>query len=176
MKTIGIVRRIDDLGRIVIPKEIRNTLRIKSGDNLDVMVYDNKIILQKFSNVAKVENLVCDYVSAFSSSLHIDILVSDRDRIVSSSDFLKDKYLNKEISDTLLRLIDCRDKVSSKQKADIEFVNGKLDSCYYSISSIVSNSDAVGSVVVFSSDRPLSVIEDSVSSVLAKLLVKHLEY
>ena len=54
MKTIGIVRRIDDLGRIVIPKEIRNTLRIKSGDNLDVMVYDNKIILQKFSNVAKV--------------------------------------------------------------------------------------------------------------------------
>ena len=46
MKTIGIVRRIDDLGRIVIPKEIRNTLRIKSGDNLDVMVYDNKIILQ----------------------------------------------------------------------------------------------------------------------------------
>ena len=97
MKTIGIVRRIDDLGRIVIPKEIRNTLRIKSGDNLDVMVYDNKIILQKFSNVAKVENVVCDYVSAFSSSLHIDILVSDRDRIVSSSDFLKDKYLNKEI-------------------------------------------------------------------------------
>ena len=68
MKTIGIVRRIDDLGRIVIPKEIRNTLRIKSGDNLDVMVYDNKIILQKFSNVAKVENVVCDYVSAFSSS------------------------------------------------------------------------------------------------------------
>ena len=90
--------------------------------------------------------------------------------------FLKDKYLNKEISDTLLRLIDCRDKVSSKQKADIEFVNGKLDSCYYSISSIVSNSDAVGSVVVFSSDRPLSAIEDSMSSVLAKLLVKHLEY
>ena len=44
MKTIGIVRRIDDLGRIGIPKEIRNTLRIKSGDNLDVMVYDNKII------------------------------------------------------------------------------------------------------------------------------------
>ena len=46
MKATGVVRRIDELGRIVIPKEIRNTLRIKSGDNLDVMVYDNKIILE----------------------------------------------------------------------------------------------------------------------------------
>lgn len=176
MKMMGIVRRIDDLGRIVIPKEIRNSLRIKSGDNLDVMVYDNKVILQKFSNIAKEENLVGDYVGVFSSSLNINILVTDRDKIISCSNGLDGEYLNKEISDSLLRLIDCRDKANSTKKVDIEFINKKIDTCYYSLVSIVSNSDAVGCVVFFSYEKPLSVLEDAMALMLAKLLAKHLEY
>jgi len=176
MKTTGIVRRIDDLGRIVIPKEMRNTLRIKNGDSLDVLVDDDKIILQKYSSIAKLEDKVNDYVLAFYSLLHINIIVSDRDKVISVSPNLENEYLYKEISDSLLRIIDSRDKIFSNQKTDVNFILEKMDNCYYSVSSIVSNSDAVGSVIFFSYDGSLSLIENELVSILAKLLARHIEW
>lgn len=172
----GIVRRIDDLGRIVIPKEIRNTLRIKNGDKLDIIAYDDRIILQKYSSIASCEDKVSDYVYAFSDVLGLNILVSDRDKIVASSSDGECKYLNKEISDTLLRLIDSRDKFYSKQKSEISIIKGVKDNYYYVIVSIVSNSDANGCVIVYSEDRYLDMLEESSAIVLAKILSKHLEW
>lgn len=172
---MGIVRRIDELGRIVIPKEIRNSLRIKNGDKIDILVDDDRIILKKYSSIASCEDKVSDYVSLFSSVFNINVLVSDRDRIIACSPLDESKYLNKEISDTLIRLIDSRDKVYSKQKSDISIISSVVDSYFYVIVSIVSNSDAVGSVVVYSSSKYLDSLEENIASILAKILAKHIE-
>ena len=65
MKTTGIVRRIDELGRIVIPKEMRKNLRIKTGDNLEIMVNDDTIVLKKFSEIENLETIALSYADSF---------------------------------------------------------------------------------------------------------------
>ena len=68
MKATGIVRRIDDLGRVVIPKEIRRTLRIREGDPLEIFTdREGEIILKKYSQLETIENVSVDYVEAFNS-------------------------------------------------------------------------------------------------------------
>ena len=66
MKTTGIIRRIDDLGRIVIPKELRCTLRIKNGDSLEIFVDHEDIILKKYSPMESIEEAACRYVDSFN--------------------------------------------------------------------------------------------------------------
>ena len=66
MKTTGVIRRIDELGRIVIPKEIRKSLRIKNGESLEVYLDGDSIILKKFSQIESLESISVDYVEAFN--------------------------------------------------------------------------------------------------------------
>ena len=68
MKTTGVIRRIDDLGRIVIPKEIRKNLRIKSGESVEIFVDGDSIILKKFSQIESLENVSVNYVEAFKDN------------------------------------------------------------------------------------------------------------
>ena len=74
MKTTGVIRRIDELGRIVIPKEIRKSLRIKNGESLEVFLDGDSIILKKFSQIESLENISVDYVEAFNQIIKHNII------------------------------------------------------------------------------------------------------
>ena len=75
MKTTGVIRRIDELGRIVIPKEIRKSLRIKNGESLEVYLDGDSIILKKFSQIESLESISVDYVEAFNQIIKHNIIV-----------------------------------------------------------------------------------------------------
>ena len=92
MKTTGVIRRIDELGRIVIPKEIRKSLRIKNGESLEVYLDGDSIILKKFSQIESLESISVDYVEAFNQIIKHNIIVTDRDKVVAVSGPLKKKY------------------------------------------------------------------------------------
>ena len=79
MKTTGVIRRIDELGRIVIPKEIRKNLRIKNGESVEIFVEGDSIILKKFSQIESLENVSVNYVEAFNQIIKHNIIVTDRD-------------------------------------------------------------------------------------------------
>ena len=96
MKTTGVIRRIDELGRIVIPKEIRKSLRIKNGESLEVYLDGDSIILKKFSQIESLESISVDYVEAFNQIIKHNIIVTDRDKVVAVSGPLKKKYLGKK--------------------------------------------------------------------------------
>ena len=86
MKATGIVRRIDDLGRVVIPKEIRRTLRIREGDPLEIFVdRDGEVILKKYSPISELGNFAKEYTEALYDSLGHNVLVCDRDSYYRSS-------------------------------------------------------------------------------------------
>ena len=85
MKTTGVIRRIDELGRIVIPKEIRKSLRIKNGESLEVYLDGDSIILKKFSQIESLESISVDYVEAFNQIIKHNIIVTDRDKVVAVS-------------------------------------------------------------------------------------------
>ncbi len=170
MKTTGVIRRIDELGRIVIPKEIRKTLRIKNGDNLEVFVEGDSIILKKYSQIESLEELSVDYVEAFNQIIKHNIIVTDRDKVVAVSGPLKKKYLGKEINEFTERSIERRDSFSEKQKKEFKIINDEEEIGYYTFASIVDNGDAIGSVIIVSTDTPITEVEDKMAIVLAHLL------
>jgi len=172
MKTTGVIRRIDELGRIVIPKEIRKSLRIKNGESLEVYLDGDSIILKKFSQIESLESISVDYVEAFNQIIKHNIIVTDRDKVVAVSGPLKKKYLGKNINEFTERSIERRDSFSEKQKKEFKIIEDEEDVGYYTFASIVNNGDAIGSVILISLDTPLSDTEDKLAIVLSNLLSK----
>ena len=117
MKLAGIVRRIDELGRIVVPKEIRKTLHIKNGENLEIFINDDTIVLKKYSELGNMQELSDTITETLNSTLKASILISDTDKYISISGPLKKKYLNDEISETILKYINDLKTVILKDKS-----------------------------------------------------------
>ena len=109
MKATGIVRRIDDLGRVVIPKEIRRTLRIREGDPLEIFTdRDGGVILKKYSPIEELSNFSKEYAEALQSTIGNIILICDKDNIISVSGATKKEYMDRKISIELERLMEER--------------------------------------------------------------------
>ena len=150
MKTTGVVRRIDDLGRIVIPKEIRKTLRIKDGESVEIFLNSDNIVLKKYSPLESLPDFYKDYVDSIYSEIGNNIVIVDRDKIVAVSGELKKKYFNKSISSELDEIIQNRLTVFSKEITSFCIINDECENASYVISPIISNGDAVGAVIIFS--------------------------
>ena len=170
MKTTGIIRRIDDLGRIVIPKELRKSLRIKNGDSLEIFVDNEDIILKKYSPMESIEEAASRYVDSFSQVIKHSVIVTDKDRVIAASGSLKKRYLGKSISEFTERGIERRDSFVERQKKTFSFVEGIEEYGYYSLSSIINEGDTIGSVIIISVDNPILESEEKLASILSKLL------
>ena len=82
MKSTGITRRIDDLGRIVIPKEIRKNLKIKENEVLEIFINNDEIILKKFSPFNDSEKVLSDYIKVINDMTGNDVIITDRDKVI----------------------------------------------------------------------------------------------
>ncbi len=101
MKATGVVRRIDDLGRIVIPKELRRTMRIREGDSLEIFIEGEKIMLKKYSPVQNVNDFVLEFVESIYSSYKKDMLITDNEMIIAGAGNYKKDLTGKKISTRL---------------------------------------------------------------------------
>lgn len=173
MKSTGIIRRIDDLGRIVIPKEIRKNLKIKNGDNLEIYIDEESILLKKYSEVESIVNYINQYVDTFYQVTKHNIIVTDKEKIIALAGSLKNKYENAEISNFLERCIERRDILSERKKRELSITNDLSENCYYSLSPIIHNGDSIGLVIILSTELPITDSEDKLSVILANLLSKH---
>ena len=173
MKLAGIVRRIDELGRIVIPKEIRKTLHIKNGENLEIFINDDQIILKKYSELGNMQELSDTITETLNNILKANILISDTDKFISISGPLKKKYLKEEISETILKYINDRKNVVLKDKK-INITKDKVENKNIFISPIISNGDAIGALIIISDKELTSNNLESVT-LLSKVLAKHIE-
>lgn len=147
MKKSGITRRIDELGRIVIPKEIRINLGIREGEPLEIYVENNSIIVKKFSqveNIKDISNRVCNIISDICK---IDLLITDREKIIVTSDKLKD-LTNKILSNDLKRLIDNRETYISEKKDNLIELNK-----YFIMIPIITSTDCSGLIIVVSEEK-----------------------
>ena len=168
--TAGIVRRIDELGRIVIPKEIRKSLRIKNGDNLEVIVNGEEILLRKYSQIDNITDMAQLYAESFFNVLKYNIIITDTDKVVACAGNLQKKYLNMQISEKIEEMIMRRDNSVSRKKSDIEISPGVYECGYYTTATINHNGDSIGMVVILSNDTPLLEQEEKLSLILANML------
>ena len=172
----GIVRRIDELGRIVIPKEIRKSLRIKNGDNLEIIVDGENITLRKYSQVENATDIANIYAEAFYQVLKYNIIITDTDKVVAAAGNLRKKYMNMGISDNLTSMIERRDSLVERKKSTIEISPGTSEYGYYALATIINNGDSIGSVIILSLDTPMLEQEEKLAMILANILSNYFAY
>ena len=102
MKATGIVRRIDDLGRVVIPKEIRRTMRIREGDPLEIYTdNDGEVIFKKYSPIGELSAFATQYAEVLSKIGGYPVVVCDRDHVISVAGIPKKELLERRVSPAL---------------------------------------------------------------------------
>lgn len=159
MKATGIVRRIDDLGRIVIPKEIRRTLRFREADPVEIFTgTDGEIILKKYSPVGELGEFARQYADALAQTSGHIVCITDRDRVIAVSGGDRKSLLGKEVSRGLQNVIEDRMNLCT-QRSDKEYVDitagqtgNQEDYAWQAVSPILCEGDAIGAVIITSRD------------------------
>ncbi len=180
MKATGIVRRIDDLGRVVIPKEIRRTLRIREGDPLEIFTdREGEIILKKYSPIGELGAFAKEYAESLAqSSGHITCIV-DKDQIIAVSGGAKKDFLDKHISSALEKAINQRTTITAGRN-ETNFVpiledeeNGLYNNEY--ITPIIAEGDVLGAIIFLSPDKKMGEVEGKLAQTAAGFLGKQME-
>jgi len=182
LKATGIVRRIDDLGRVVIPKEIRRTLRIREGDPLEIFTdREGQVILKKYSPIGELNDFSNEYCEAlYENTGHISI-ISDRDMIIAVAGASKKDYLEKRISPELERIIENRTTyVTDDENRPIKIYyedDNVEDYVSMVISPIVMQGDPIGSVILLSKEANshMGDMEVMLLETASKFLSKQME-
>lgn len=176
MKATGIIRRIDELGRIVIPKEIRKSLRIKEGENLEIYVdKEDNIILRKHSLIKRLNDFAQDFADSIHSFIKHNVIITDNDTILAISGPLKKEYLNQNISLQLESKINRREEMLERHKKDISLVDDKNISCTYAVSPVIVNGDNIGLVMILSTEEEVQNEDLKIAQIASKFLNTHLE-
>lgn len=175
MKATGVIRRIDELGRIVIPKEIRKTLRIKEGENLEIYIDENEnIILKKYSFMNKIDDLAQDFTDSIYAQYKHDIFIMDCDHIIAASGKKKKDYLGKSLSEEIREYITRRENRLETMKKEINIVDQKEVVGSYAFSPIIVSGDVAGMVFIFSDEDSIREEEYRMIQIASGLLSKHL--
>ena len=169
MKEIGVVRKIDELGRVVIPKEMRRSLGIRDGESLEIFVDNQSICLKKTSLLLSLENIATTIIQYAYDTMGLSILVMDRDKVVAS---LVPDYLNVLYNPTLNRLLEERESYVSKVK-EVLFPTTSKKAYYYVIPLIVSG-DALG-LLLLEESQEIEETKKKIMQFIAKLLVNKID-
>lgn len=177
MKATGIVRRIDDLGRVVVPKEIRRTLRIREGDPLEIFIdRDAEVILKKYSPISELGQFAEEYAEALFDALQSPVIICDRDEMIAVSGESKKEYLNKKIGKNLEEAIEGRQLKFMDKSSSIEItVDRQIDLASYCIAPVIASGDPIGCVLIFSEDSKLGEAEEKAAEAAAIFLGKQME-
>jgi len=156
MKATGIVRRIDDLGRVVIPKEIRRTLRLREGTPLEIFTdREGEIILKKYSPMVELTAFATQYAEAMALATNLMVCITDRDQIIAIAGGPKKDLLQKNISKQMESTINERTTVVAikEEKAFVQITTEEIEGVTAQVvCPIISEGDAIGAVVLLSRD------------------------
>lgn len=156
MKATGIVRRIDDLGRVVIPKEIRRTLRLREGTPLEIFTdREGEIILKKYSPMVELAAFASQYAEAMAQAAGMIVCITDRDQVIAAAGGIKKDVLQKTISKELEALINERKSTMAAkgEKGFLSLLPEEMEGITAQvIVPIICEGDAIGSVALMSKE------------------------
>ncbi len=182
MKATGIVRRIDDLGRVVIPKEIRRTMRIREGEPLEIFVdRDGEVILKKYSPIGELGEFAQEYVDSLAEVTGHIACVLDRDAIVAVTGAKKNKFIDKPIGPAAEEVMESGEVKVINESGKGLFCEGVYgDDMQFSaqiLVPIISMGDPIGVVVLASQDEGVNMsdLEIKLADTAAGFLAKQME-
>ena len=180
MKATGIVRRIDDLGRVVIPKEIRRTMRIREGDPLEIFTdRDGEVIFKKYSPIGELNAFAAQYAETLHKTCEMSVIICDRDSVVASAGISKKEYFEKPLSEELESVCEGRSfyayKAGESKMPPLRDGGSHYVSCAMPI---ISEGDVVGCVAALThndADSSPEAVEIKLVQTAASFLGRQLE-
>ena len=174
LKSTGVVRRIDDLGRIVIPKEIRRNLRIREGDSLEIYSQGSEgITLKKYSQVENIEGFINQYVDAVFSTNKLEIIVTDTEKVIAAAGSFRKDIIGKRID---IRLDERMHRLTTQifdKDNHLEITDNLIVKTNAILRPIAIYGDVVGSVIIV--NDKITEIEKSLVETSASFISKYLE-
>lgn len=182
MKATGIVRRIDDLGRVVIPKEIRRTMRIREGDPLEIFTdREGEVIFKKYSPIGELSGFASQYAETIWKTSGVAVVICDRDAVTACAGVPKKEYLDRKMSEMFEKILEGRglyiyrgdDPVYVIRESGAHFVGCAMP--------ITANGDAIGCVAALHPTEELerfagpSDVEQKLISTAACFLGRQME-
>lgn len=183
MRATGIVRRIDELGRVVIPKEIRRTLRIREGDPLEIFTdHDGEVVLKKYSPIGEIAAIAKDYTDSLYRTLGHVALICDRDAVVSSSGATKREYVEKAISPDVDQILQNRQIAVLNMMAGARMIpvtNDDRPETYTAqiVAPILADGEIIGGLILLSREAGMTMsdIDRKVAETTANIVGKQME-
>ena len=179
MKATGIVRRIDDLGRVVIPKEIRRVLRIRDGDPLEIYTAgDGEVIFKKYSPIGELSPIAVQYAEAMIKHTSLPVIICDRDHCIAAAGITRREVLERRVSTAVEELMESRASfVYGSTQCDAPEALEGFDRKAYIAIPILSAGDITGVVMMLNSDDGANPTDTDVSlaKVAASFLGKQME-
>ncbi|MFD7525700.1 stage V sporulation protein T [Paenibacillus chitinolyticus] len=179
MKATGIVRRIDDLGRVVIPKEIRRTMRIREGDPMEIFVNpDGEVILQKYSPVGELGDFALEYAESLNESTGYQAVIADRETFIAAAGRGRKEYDGKPVGEQVENALNGRQTIVQEAAGSYELVKDAADAYgSFVIAPIIHNGDTIGAVLLVSkeNDVVMGKTERIMAETAASFLSKQME-
>lgn len=182
MKATGIVRRIDELGRVVIPKEIRRTLRIREGDPLEIFTdREGEVILKKYSPIGEMGEFARQFADSVQRAVGHTVCICDRDVILSVAGGQRKEYLDRPVSKQLEKLMQERQTLHSAASGEMIPIiehqdDGSAFSCQIAVP-IISEGEVIGAIILFDTVPGVEMgeTEIKVAQSTAGFIGKHME-
>ncbi len=179
MKATGIVRRIDDLGRVVIPKEIRRTMRIREGDPLEIYTdHEGEVIFKKYSPIGELATIASQYAETLHKTCDLAVVITDRDCVIACSGLPKREFADKSLSRELEKIIEGRSMWTEKEGERLYITDENSAWRASCIMPIITEGDIIGCVASLVSDdsqAPNKDLESKLIQTAASFLGKQLE-
>lgn len=177
MKATGIVRRIDDLGRVVIPKEIRRTMRIREGDPLEIFTdRDGEVIFKKYSPIGEMSSFASGYAETLSKTIGFPVCISDKDSVIAVHGASKKEFIEKRVSSDLERIMDDKESFVDKGEKELSVIDGSKFTAGVVVP-IISEGDTIGTVSILKDEKgsKMGEVEEKLASATAGFLAKQME-
>jgi len=179
MKATGIVRRIDDLGRVVIPKEIRRVLRIREGDPLEIYTArDGEVIFKKYSPLGELESSATQICDTLSKTSGFSVVITDRDAVIAVTASHKRELTDRRLSEALEKLMEQRQVyLHSGSAKPVSVVEGSESAVVGVAAPILSAGDVSGCVILLldNNKTPMTDTESKLAQTVAGFLGKQME-
>ena len=178
MKATGIVRRIDDLGRVVIPKEIRRTMRIRDGDPLEIYTEkDGEVIFKKYSPMGELSDFAGQMCETLSKTTGAPAAITDRDSVIAVCGISRRELMGKQISSELENIMEGRQVYQRNRGEKGVAVSEATDKYLVTVAApILAEGDVLGCVLFFAEgDQTVTEVEYKIAQTIAGFLGRQME-
>ena len=166
------VRRIDELGRIVIPKEIRRNLKLNMGDIVEIYVEDNKILLKRFSTLLGLEEDLFNIAKVLNEQTNGTILFVDQDKVIVGYGRYSELYLDKEINQQIHTKVN---DAGFNKLTNVYLINDKLEERNIFIASLYAKNSVQGLFIIIENDQIINQTDIDSFNQFRKFIIKQLD-